>query len=321
MKVLIPQEITEIGKKYLLDKGYEIKIGTASDEETIIKEVADCDAILIRTAKITRRIMEAGKNLKVIARHGVGVDAIDLESATELRIQVTNGPLSNSESVAEHTVAFLLACGHHLTEMDKNVRSGNWEARDEVKLTEVNNKVLGLIGLGRIGLSVAKKASLGLGMKVIGYSRHAKQEEMPDYIMLVDTIEEIFNKSDFVSLHIPATNETKNSIGMKYFKLMKPSSFLINCARGEIINESDLYEALTNNVFKGAALDVMASEPPDKKNPLLKLDNIIFSPHFGAHSNETFDKMGLHAAMGIDEVLSGKKISWPVNCKIGITIY
>jgi D-3-phosphoglycerate dehydrogenase len=316
MKVLIPQAITEVGKLYLLERGYEIKIGTASDEETIIKDVYDCDAILIRNAKITRRIMEAGKKLKVIARHGVGVDAIDLKSATELGIQVTNGPLSNFESVAEHTVAFLLACGHHLIEMDKNVRVGNWESRNEVKLTEVNNKVLGLIGLGKIGLSVAKKAYFGLGMKVIGFSRHAKQEEMPDYVMLVDTIEEIFKNSDFVSLHIPATDETKNSICMKYFKLMKQDAFLINCARGEIINESDLYKALSNNVFKGAALDVLISEPPDKNNPLLKLDNIIFSPHFGAHSNETFDKMGLHAAIGIDEVLSGKEISWHVNKKL-----
>ncbi|MBP1924717.1 D-3-phosphoglycerate dehydrogenase [Sedimentibacter acidaminivorans] len=313
MKVLIPQVITETGKNYLLEKGYEIKIGTASDEETIKSEVVDCDAILIRTAKITREIMEASKKLKVIARHGVGVDAIDLQAATELGIQVTNGPLSNFESVSEHTIAFILACGHHLTEMDRKVRGGNWGAREQVKLSEVNNKVLGLIGLGRIGLSVAKKASLGLGMKVIGYSRHAKKEEMPDYIELVGTIDEIFKKSDFVSLHIPATDETINIISMKYFKIMKPEAFLINCARGEIINELDLYDALINNMFKGAALDVMANEPPDKNNPLLKLDNIIFSPHFGAHSIETFDRMGLHAAMGIDEVLSGKKISWPVN--------
>nr|WP_312579145.1 hydroxyacid dehydrogenase [Sedimentibacter sp.] len=313
MKVLIPQVITEAGKNYLLEKGYEIKIGSASDEDTIINEVVDCDAMLIRTARITRRVMEAGKKLKVISRHGVGVDAIDLQAATELGIQVTNGPLSNFESVSEHTIAFILACGHHLTEMDRNVRAENWEARDEVKLSEVNNKVLGIIGLGRIGLSVAKKASLGLGMKVIGYSRHAKKEEMPDYIELAETIEEIFEKSDYVSLHIPATDETRNSINMKYFKLMKPSAFLINCARGEIVNELDLYEALKTNVFKGAALDVMAKEPPDKNNPLLELDNIIFSPHYGSHSIETFDRMGIHAAMGIDEVLSGKKVSWPVN--------
>jgi len=313
MKVLIPQAITEVGRNYLLEKGYEIKIGTASDEETIMNEVVDCDAILIRTAKITRKIMEASKKLKVIARHGVGVDAIDLKAATELGIQVTNGPLSNFESVAEHTIAFILACGHRLVEMDKNVRNGNWESRNEVKLSEVNNKVLGLIGLGRIGQSVAKKASVGLGMKVIGYSRNSKKEEIPNYIELAETIEEIFEKSDFVSLHIPATDQTRNSINMKYFKLMKPSSFLINCARGEIINETDLYEALTTEIFKGAALDVMSTEPPDKNNPLLKLNNIIFSPHFGAHSNETFDRMALHAAIGIDEVLNGKKISWPVN--------
>lgn len=313
MKVLIPQEITEAGKMYLREKGYEISMGSASDEETISKEVVDCDAILVRTAKITRKIMEAGKHIKVIARHGVGVDSIDLQAATELGIQVTNGPLSNFESVAEHTVAFILGCGHNLIEMDKNVRNSNWEARNLDQLSEINGKVLGLIGLGKIGLSVAQKSALGLGMKVIGYSRHAKKEDVPEYIELADTMEDIFRKADFVSLHIPATNETKNSIDMKYFKLMKPSAFLVNCARGEIINEADLYEVLANKKIKGAALDVLATEPPEKNNPLLTLNNIIFSPHYGAHSSETFDKMGLHAAIGVDEVLSGKKPTWPVN--------
>jgi len=313
MKVLIPQDITEAGKLYLLDKGYEIKMGSASDEETISKEVVDCDAILVRTAKITRKIMEAGKCLKVIARHGVGVDTIDVQAATDLAIQVTNGPLSNFESVAEHTVAFILGCGHNLIEMDKNVRNNNWEARDLIQLSEINGKVLGLIGLGKIGLSVAQKSALGLGMKVIGYSRHAKKEDVPEYLELADTMESVFEKADFVSLHIPATNETRNSIDMKYFKLMKKSAFLINTARGEIINEKDLYKVLVNKTIKGAALDVLSSEPPEKDNPLLSLDNIIFSPHYGAHSKETFDRMGLHAAIGIDEVLCGKKPTWPVN--------
>lgn len=313
MKVLLTEDITDAGKDYLTDRGYKIKICSQTDEETIIKEVKDCDAILVRTANITDKVIEAGKNLKVIAKHGVGVDSIDINTATRLGIQVTYGPFSNFESVSEHTIALLLACSHNIVQMDKNVRNNNWSKRDKLMMTELKGKVLGVLGLGRIGFSVAKKASLGLEMKVIGYNRHAKKEDLPDYIELADSWDDLFKRSDFVSLHMPTTNETRNSVNMEHFKLMKSSAFLINCARGEIVNESDLYEALKDGIIKGAALDVLTDEPPKKYNPLLSLDNVIFSPHYGAHSKETFDRMGLHAAIGIHEVLSGKKPSWSVN--------
>lgn len=313
MKILIPQDIAEAGKRYLTEKGYEIKMGSAADEDTMAAEIVDCDGLLIRTAPVTKKILEAGKNLKVVARHGVGVDNIDLSAATELGVQVTNGPLSNSESVAEHAVALILALAHHIVEMDENVRNNDWESRNRIRLTGLSKKIVGIVGLGRIGRYVAQKVALGLGMSVISYDAYIPKELVPEYVEMVDSLDELFQRADFVSLHCPATPETSGSINMKYFSQMKPSAYLINCARGEVVNEEDLLKALTTGIIKGAALDVMAEEPPKSDNPLLKLKNVILSPHCGAHSYESFDNMAVHAAIGIDEVLSEKTVSWPVN--------
>lgn len=312
-KVLIPQDITDAGKDYLKERGYEVVVGSGFDAATIIKEGADADAFLVRTAPYTREMMENCKKLKVIGRHGVGVDNIDLGAATELGIQVTNAPTSNALSVAEHTIGFITALAFHITIMDKNAREGRWAQRNVLKCIELDGKVLGLVGLGRIGRMVAEKASKGLGMKVIGYDPFVTKENAPEGIEVVETKEEVFKNADFISLHIPATEETKQSINKDVFKLMKKSAFIINCARGEIMNEDDLYTALSENWIAGAALDVLKDEPPKADNPLLTLDNIIISPHNAALTQESMDRMGLHAAIGIDEVLTGKKISWPVN--------
>ena len=315
MKVLIPQDITCAGKDYLRGHGYEVVVLNHHDEHSIIQAVSECDAILSRTAKITRVIMEHAPKLKVISRHGVGVDHIDLDAATELGIWVTNGPLSNYETVAEHTIAFILALGHRLAEMDEQVRSGNWDARNTRLIHEAGSKTLGILGLGRIGKAVAQRAALGLGMKVIGYDI-LPDIELPDYITRLSSPEEVFG-ADYVSLHIPATDITRNSINKSRFDLMHPHSYLINCARGEILNEDDLYCALTTGKIAGAALDVLQSEPPSPDNPLLTLENVIFSPHNAALTQECYDKMGLHAAQGIHEVLSDKTPTWPVNCVDG----
>ncbi|WFA08072.1 hydroxyacid dehydrogenase [Tissierella sp. Yu-01] len=312
-KVLIPQDITDAGKDYLVKRGYEVIIGTDSSVETICKEVVDCDAILARTALYPKKVMEAGKKLKVISRYGAGTDNIDINSATELGIQITNAPVANCNSVAEHTIALILACASNIAYMDNQVRKGNWEERNRTKSIEVENKVLGLIGLGRIGRSVASKAYNGLGMKVIGYDPYISSDNRIENIEIVDDINEVYKKADFISLHIPATAETKGTVNGEAFRIMKNTAYLINCARGEIVNEDDLYDALTSNQIKGAAIDVMCQEPPVSNHPLFELNNLIFSPHNGALTVEAMDRMGIHAAMGIDEVLTGLKPTWPVN--------
>lgn len=312
-KVLIPQDITDAGKNYLLEKGYEVVLGSNSSIETICKEVVDCDAILARTAPYPRSVMEAGKKLKVIARFGAGFDNVDIDAASELGIYVTNTPIANYNSVAEHTMTFILACAKNIVYLDKQVRAGNWEERNRLKGMELESKVLGLIGLGKIGSSVAKKAHLGLGMKVLAYDPYLPEGIDIEGVELVKDRDYIIKNSDFISLHIPATSETKGSINKEFFKKMKETAYLINCARGEVINEEDLYEALTTGEIKGAALDVFNEEPALKENPLFRLDNIILSPHNGALTVEAMDRMGLHAAMSIDEVIKGKVPKWAVN--------
>ncbi|MGE4284797.1 MAG: hydroxyacid dehydrogenase [Clostridia bacterium] len=312
-KVLIPQDITEAGKEYLREKGYEIKMGSGITVDAIKQDVVDCDAILARTAPFTAEVLEAGKKLKVIGRHGIGVDNIDVARAEELGIWVANAPTSNANSVAEHTLTLMLALARNLAYIDKEFRNGDFEIRNRLKGMDLDGKTLGLIGLGRIGTMVAKKAALGLGMKVIGYDPYLTKDKVAPEIEFVDNMEAVFKGADFISLHIPATKETRGSIGKKYFEMMKPTAFLVNCARGEVVNEPELIEALKQKTIAGAGLDVFSQEPPEKDNPLLKMNNVIATPHNAALTQESMDRMGLHAAIGIDEVLSGKKPSWPVN--------
>jgi D-3-phosphoglycerate dehydrogenase len=312
-KVLIPQDITQAGKDYLKNKGYKVLIGSDYSVETICKEVVDCDAILARTAQYPKEVMEAGKKLKVISRHGAGTDNIDIKAATEIGIKITNAPVANCNSVAEHTIALILACASNIVYMDKEVKKGNWEERNVTKSIEVNSKVLGIIGLGRIGRYVAEKAFYGLGMKVIGYDPYITKENGIKNIEIIDNMQDVFRRADFISLHIPSTPETRGSINKDVFNIMKETSFLINCARGEIVNEEHLYVALSTKKIRGAALDVLAVEPAISSNPLFELDNVIISPHNGALTFEAMDKMGIHAAMGIDEVLNNQQATWPVN--------
>lgn len=312
-KVLIPQDITAAGKEWLISKGYEVTVLKNSSAEAILEVIGDYDAVLARTAEYPRKILEAGKKLKVIARYGAGVDNIDCKAATELGIQVCNAPVANSNSVAEHTITLLLACAKNLLVQDRETRNGNYESRNQRKGMEVRGKTLGLIGCGHIGQLVAKKAYFGLDMQVIGYDAYLKQEQIPEYIHMEQEAEDVLAKADFVSLHIPATPETKDFINAGRLRKMKSSAVLLNCARGGVVNEKDLYVALIEKKLAGAGLDVFKKEPPDKENPLFSLENVIVSPHNAALTCEAMDKMGLHAAQGIDEVLQRKKPTWPVN--------
>ncbi len=311
MKVLIPQDISEVGKSYLCERGYKIKVLSRYDEDTLVKEVKDCDALLVRTAKITSRVLEAGTSLKVIAKHGVGVDNIDIQAAARMGIRVTNAPESNANCVAEHTVALILAVTHQMHILDAAVRNDDWDIRNRINLMELQGKTVGIIGLGRIGKLVAQKMNQGFGMKVIAYNRSVSKS-IPPYIEMKNRAEDVYGDADIVCIHLPLTDETKKSVNMGCFQRMKSSAFLINSGRGEIIDEEDLYQALSERLIAGAGLDVLEHEPPQKNNKLLTCQNIVFSPHCGAHSRESFEKMALHAAIGVDEVLSGKEVSWLV---------
>ncbi len=312
-KVLIPQDISEEGKVYLRERGYEIKMGSGATVEAIKADVVDCDAILARTAPFPAEVLEAGKKLKVVARHGVGVDNIDLEKAEELGIYVTNAVESNSNTVAELTLGFIIALGRNMVVCDKATRAGDFEIRNRLKLMDLEGKTVGVLGMGKIGRLVANKAHYGLNMKIIGYDPYLEAKDFPKEVEKVEQWDDLFKNSDFISVHIPATAKTKKSIGMKEFKLMKDTAFFINAARGEVVNEPELVKALQDGIIGGAGLDVFEQEPPQNDHPFFALDNVILTPHNAALTKECMIRMATHAAQGIDEVLTGKTPSWPVN--------
>jgi D-3-phosphoglycerate dehydrogenase len=312
-KVLIPQDIDESGKEFLRKNGYEVIIGSGSDAETIKREVVDCDALVVRTAPYTKDVISAGRKLKVIARFGVGTDNIDVRAAEEQGIYVTITRDVNAVSVAEHAIALMLGCAKKLVYFDKETRNGSWDLRNMIPTVELSWKTLGIIGLGAIGLETARKAHFGFDMKIISFARNRNKKSIPDYIELVDSVDDIFRNSDVVSLHVPRTKDTENLVNKTKFALMKPSSILVNTARGGIINEDDLYDALVNFKIACAACDVFDIEPPEKENKLLTLDNFIVSPHNAGLTTEAKIKMGLSAAKSVHDVLCGRKPDHPIN--------
>ncbi|MBL7006189.1 MAG: hydroxyacid dehydrogenase [Spirochaetia bacterium] len=312
-KILIPQDVVQPGKDFLTSRGHEVIVGSASDIETIKREVADCDALLVRTALFSAEVLEAGKKLKVIGRHGVGVDNIDVKKATELGIRVTYTPEANANTVAEMAIGFIIAAGRNLVIMDKATRNNDFSIRNRVKGQDLAGKTLSIIGLGRIGRLVAKKAMYGLDMKILAYDPFVSADNAPEGVELTDSWEEAFSRGDFISLHIPSTPETKGSVDSRTLGMMKPSAILINCARGDLVIEEDAAEALKNNVIAGLATDVYAQEPPQADHPYFSLQNTILTPHNAALTNECMERMAVGAAEGIDDVLNGREPKWSVN--------
>jgi D-3-phosphoglycerate dehydrogenase len=312
MKVFLTQNISKVGKDYLTERGYELVLATADDEDTICREIGDADAIIVRTQKITERIMEAAPNLKVIGRHGIGTDNLDLDAARRRNIRVTNGPESNAESVSEHIVTLLLAVEQSVTLLDNAVRTGDWDARDRVMLNELYGRTFGVIGYGRIGSRTAEILHTAFNMNIIAWSRSLHTRKVPDYVTVADSPEQLYRESDVISLCCPANDDNYHMINTASLALMKPTAYLINCGRGVLVDEEALYDALTNGVIRGAGIDCYVEEPPRLDNPLLGLSNVIFSPHCASHTPESMDRMALHAAIGVDEVLTGKPVTWPV---------
>lgn len=315
-KVFIPTDVAEAGKAYLREHGCDVVMASSNDEETVKKEVVGCNAILVRISKVTKEIIDAaGEGLKVIARHGIGVDNIDVEYATSKGVWVTNGPVSNINSVAEAVMMLMLMCSRNTFAVDCEFRNGHgdYSARYRFNGCELEGKTLGLIGLGKIGTLVAKKAHFGFGMKVIGYDAYLPKDKVDQCIEFVSSIETVLAESDYISVHIPALPSTKNFIGAKLLKMMKKTAFFINAARGEVVDEDALREALISGEIRGAGLDCYQPEPPSPKNPILTMKNVICTPHNAAHTQEALNNMSLHAAMGIVEVLNDQIPTWPIN--------
>ncbi|MDK2815713.1 MAG: D-3-phosphoglycerate dehydrogenase / 2-oxoglutarate reductase [Moorella sp. (in: firmicutes)] len=315
-KVLIVQPIHESGLK-VFDDRFEVRVAPDPSVETVKREIKGVEGVIVRTAPFTREIIAAADSLKVIARHGVGVDNIDLRAATERGILVLNTPDANAVSVAEHTLTAIGALAKRVLPMDRATRQGDWEARNEYKAVDLDGKVLGLIGMGRIGSMVARKAAAAFNMEVIAYDPYVRPEvAAKNGVVLYEDLDRIFREADVISIHTPLTAETRGLVNEARLALMKSSAFLVNFSRGGVVDEEALYRALKDGVIAGAALDVFEEEPPSRNHPLFELDNVLLSPHSAALTEECVVRMATGAARGVVDVLTGKRPQFVVNTEV-----
>ena len=280
-------------------------------ETEVIDAAKDVDAILVRTTKISRPVVEASPRLKIVSRHGVGVDNVDVPACTEQGIVVTTTGDANSEAVSEHAFGCLIAVARKLAIADTIIKSGGWE-RDNIIGVELHRKVLGLIGVGRVGLRIAKHAT-GFDMEVIAYDPYAKPEIAQELNVSLVDLKTLLHRSDFISLHVPLTSATRHLIGHAELKLMKSSAILVNTARGGLIDGQALYQALRHHWIAGAALDVFEQEPLPPGHPLPQLRNLLCTPHAAGQTEEGLRRMSIRAADNILRLFRGEEPSDIVN--------
>jgi len=311
-KVLITDPIDQSGIDILSQVAQvDQKIGISeSDLANIIPEY---DALMIRSGtQVTGDIINASKRLRIIGRAGVGVDNVDVTAATQKGVLVVNSPGGNTIAAAEHTIAMMLALSRNIPLANVSTFDGKWERKKFVG-NELFKKKLGVVGLGKIGTHVAKVAN-AMGMEVIGYDPFVSQERAQQLNVKLSELDHLFKESDYVTLHLPRTEETENLVNIEILKSMKKSAKLINCARGGIIDEDALAEALNNSVIGGAAIDVFAEEPLNSNSPLLKVKkNLILTPHLGASTVEAQENVAVDVAEQIRDVLLGLSARTAVN--------
>lgn len=314
MKVLILDKVNEIAEKIIRDGGFDAVVMTSQQEDELCRIINDYHAVILRnTTRITKKVIDTSTNLKIIARAGVGVDNIDVEDATRKGIWVVNSPDGNTEATAEHTVAMMLSLARNIPQGYDSIREGRFE-RSQFIGVELSGKTLGIAGFGKIGSRVAGIAKV-LGMKILVFDPFATAERVQKAgCEKVENIDELLPRSDFITVHVPKNKDTIDLINSENIYKIKKGARLINCARGGIINEKALVEALNNGHIAGAALDVFESEP-DIKNSVLynSCKNLIMVPHLGASTIEAQIKVADDVSRQVVDVLSGNPPKTPVN--------
>jgi D-3-phosphoglycerate dehydrogenase len=313
MKVLISDNLAPVGAQILLDDGLEVDIKTGLASEDLKKIIPEYEGLVIRSAtKVTAEIIESATNLKVVGRAGIGLDNVDVAAASKHGIVVMNAPDGNATTAAEHAIAMMVSLARNIPQATASMKEGKWEKKKFMG-RELTGKTLGIIGIGRIGSIVADRAQ-GLKMKVIAYDPHMPEELVKKLGVELTTIDEVCKKSDFISVHVPMTKDTRHLISKAQFKSMKKDAMFIDCARGGVVDEVALYEALTTGEIAGAALDVFEVEPTTKENcPLLGLENFICTPHLGASTSEAQENVAVAIAKQMSEYLRTGVVSNAVN--------
>ena len=313
-KVLLSETIHESGIR-LLEKEAEVIVCPEPTEETIGSLINNADGLIIRTAgSVTREMIKQAGRLKVISRTGGGLNNVDIDAATDYNIVVCGVKGPQDRMVAEHTLALMGALTKQFFYLDTQVRKGNFASRKEYRPAGLSGKRIGLIGLGRIGRIVADICARAFQMEVWAYDPFVTPETLgSEDIVLKDDMVEVIRTADFLSLHVPLTEDTAGLLGSAEFELMKPTAFVINTSRGEVVQEAALTEALKSKKIAGAGLDVFEKEPPDAENPLFDLENVIVTPHSAALTKEAVALLAQGSAENVLRVLQGKAPTYSPN--------
>lgn len=310
-KILVSDPISNEGIKSLLeDEQFEVDIKTDLSEDDLINIIPEYEGLIVRSqTQVTNKIILAASNLKVIARAGVGVDNIDIDSATLKGILVINAPDGNTISATEHSIAMILAMARNIPQAHQSLNSGEWN-RKAFRGTELYNKTLGVIGAGRIGLGVAKRAQ-SFGMNILAFDPYLTEDKAKTLDIKLATVDEIAENADFVTVHTPLTPKTKGIVGEAFFKKAKPNLQIINVARGGIIDEQALVNALDQSLISRAAIDVFEHEPPTD-SPLIEHDKIIVTPHLGASTVEAQEKVAISVSNEMKDILTNGTVKMPL---------
>ena len=300
--------------EYFKENGCEVTLvpqGKKLSEEELVENMAGLDAAIVGVEKITQRVVQGSKRLKVIAKHGAGVDNIDVKTATSQGIVVISAPGANSDAVADLTFGLFLSLARRIPFADRSVKEGGWP---RMVGAQVNEKTVGIIGCGEVGKKVAKRA-LGFDMRVLAYDVVKDEDFAQKWGISYRSLDEVLAESDFLSIHVPLIDSTRKLIAKRELQLMKKGAFLVNIARGGVVDEEALYQALLEGKIRGAALDVVLSEPPEG-NPLFALDSVIATPHMGGYTTEALRETGMICARGIVDALQGKRPQNIVNPEV-----
>lgn len=291
--------------------------GQCKTPEDVLDLARDADAIIVEYAPITEEVIAGMVRCRVISRYGIGVDNIAVEAATDAGIVVTNVPDYCLDEVADHTMALLLALNRKIVQLASSTKQGKWDVWSEAApVYGLRDSSLGLVGFGQTARGVAIRAR-GFGMQILAYDPWVDEETFRVYNASSASLDELLSLSDFVSLHVPLTDETFRLIGERELKLMRPSAYLVNTARGKVVDEEALFRALGDEWISGAAIDVLAQEPPSSDYELLSLDNIIVTPHAAFYSENSIQRLRRHAAREVVRVLQGLEPTTPVNWRQG----
>jgi len=313
IKILVSDALSEEGLKVFKEsKELSVDVKTDLKPDALKEVIKDYDALVVRSAtKVTSEIIQAAKKLKVVGRAGVGLDNVDLEAATQKGIIVMNTPAGNTISTAEHTFSMILALSRNIPQANASTKKGEWK-RSKFMGVEVYGKTLGIVGFGRIGSEVAKRA-LSFGMKILAYDPFLSAEVAESIGVEIAELKKVLQEADYITVHTPLTDETRHMISDKEFGLMKKGVRVINCARGGIIDEAALVKALKELKVAGAAMDVFENEPLSAENELLKLDNVILTPHLGASTEEAQVNVAIEVAEIVRDALLGRGIRNAAN--------